>query len=146
MSTDVVDVVKNGSDTDGERCIFVVQRSKEHAPETLGRTTLIMKGSKDIAVVFRLVGIKLRRDAIHFLKPRITSSDRISDCSPPFIGSSTARKYNHVSQFNVAIILPDGYILALGSPRKSTMTTYRRCICVKESRRRRHDSFEGKLI
>ena len=57
-------------------------------------------------------GIKLRREAFHFNKFFITGSDRIGDCSPPFIGSSTVDKYDHISPTDVMINLPEGYVLA----------------------------------
>jgi hypothetical protein len=60
MSADVVDVVKDGSDTGGDETIHVMQRSEEHASEKLGRTTLIMKGRSQGVSRRVVMGIKLR--------------------------------------------------------------------------------------
>ena len=106
----MVDVVKNGSDTEIAG-ISIVQQSEEYASKKPRRNAAICDGLPDIAL-FRVEGIKLRRDAFHFSKSVITGSDRIGDCSPPFIGSSTVDKYDHMSPPGVMINLPEGYILA----------------------------------
>ena len=141
----MVDVVNNGRDTKNES-ISVVQKSEEHAIEKLRRNASVCEGQSDIASGdIRVVDIELRRDAFHSLKPVITSSDRIGDCPPPFIGSSTVDKYNQVSPSPVSSTLPDGYILAHGS-RGLTMSTYMFRVSIKESRRRRHDPLIAKLV
>ena len=103
----MVDVIKRGSDTE-IATISVVQQSEEYASEKPRRNTGICESVRDIALInIRVVGIKLRRDAFHFSKFVITSSDRIGDCSPPFIGSSTVGKYDQVSRPAVMITLPE---------------------------------------
>ena len=93
----MVDVVKNGSDTENAS-ISVIQKSEEHAVEKLRRNTIVSEGQSDIASVdIGVVDVELRRDAFHSIKPVITSIDRIGDCPPPFIGSRTVDKYNQVS-------------------------------------------------
>ena len=103
----MVDVVKDGSDTENAS-ITVVQQSEEHAVEKLRRNAIICEGQSDIASVdIRVVDIELRRDALHSIKPFITSSDRVGDCPPPFIGSSTVDKYDQVSPSPVSSRLLD---------------------------------------
>ena len=108
----MVNVIQNGSDTEIAK-FSVIQQSEEYTSEKSLRNTVICDCEVDMGLIdIGVEGIKLRRDAFHFSKFVITSSDRIGDGSPPFVGSSTVDKYDQVSPPAVMINLPAGYILA----------------------------------
>ena len=108
---------------------------------------LISEGLRDItAIDIRVEGTELRWDAFCCFNPSITSSDRIGDCSPPFIGSSTVGKHNQESPQAFVINLLEVFPLVLGSPQGLTMTTYMFSICINEYQHRRHGLIRGKLV
>ena len=90
----MVNVVQNGSDTE-IASISVIQQSEEYTSEKSLRNSVVCECAADMGLIdIGFEGINLRRDAFHFSKFTITTSDRIGDGSPPFVGSSTVDKYN----------------------------------------------------
>jgi hypothetical protein len=117
MTTNVIGVVKNGSDTHYPS-ISVVKQSEEDASEKIFSAAPIIDGLHDIAGFdIRVMEVVLMREAPHSIEPRITNSDRIGDCSPPFISSGSIKKYDQVSPSPICRALSNSKKLALALSR-----------------------------
>ena len=93
----MVGVIESGSRIDYST-VLVIEQGEENASEKLFGAAIISNGLRNIpAVDVWVVDVELERDTLHFSESVIPRSDRVDDCSPPFVGSGTIGKDDQIS-------------------------------------------------